>query len=98
MIKVGNQIIELVQDGLQWGGSKDTVARSLSFSIVYQPMDNNLPAYQVKKGEIIFIIIYRTIIFSVISVIFSNFHSILGYKRIIWIITSIRKFYIYFII
>ena len=51
MIKVGEQTIELVQDGLQWGGSKDTVARSLSFSIVYQPMDNTLPAYQVKKGD-----------------------------------------------
>ena len=51
MLKINNQTIKLVKNGLQWNGSKDTVARSLSFSIVYQPMDKSLPAYQVKKGD-----------------------------------------------
>ena len=51
MIKINDQIIETVQDGISWEGSKDTVARSLNFSIVYQPLDNTLPVYQVKKGD-----------------------------------------------
>lgn len=51
MIKIGDQIIELVQDGVQWGGSKDTVARSLNFSILYAPLDKTLPVYKAKIGD-----------------------------------------------
>ena len=51
MIKIGEQIIELVQDGLQWGGSKDIVSRSLNFSILYAPLDKTLPAYKAKVGD-----------------------------------------------
>lgn len=51
MIKINDQIIETVIDGINWAGAKDTVARTLDFSFLYQPMDKNLPAYQVKKGD-----------------------------------------------
>lgn len=51
MIKINDQIIELVQDGISWGGSKDTVARSLNFSVLYQPLDKTLPVYKAKKGD-----------------------------------------------
>lgn len=51
MITINDQIIELVEDGISWGGSKDTVARSFNFSVVYQPLDKNLPVYQAKKGD-----------------------------------------------
>lgn len=51
MIKINDRTIELVQDGISWSGSKDTVARSLNFSVVYQPMDKALPAYQIRKGD-----------------------------------------------
>ena len=51
MIKINEQIIEMVEDGISWGGSKDTVSRTLNFSVVYQPMDKTLPAYKMKKGD-----------------------------------------------
>lgn len=51
MIKIVDQIIELAQDGISWSGSKDTVARSFVFSIVYQPLDKSLQVYNVKKGD-----------------------------------------------
>lgn len=51
MIKIGEQVIELVQDGLQWGGSKDQVSRTLDFSILYQPLDKTIPVYSVKQGD-----------------------------------------------
>ena len=51
MIKIGEQTIELVEDGISWGGSKDTVSRSLEFSFVYYPLDDTLPAYKVKQGD-----------------------------------------------
>lgn len=51
MIKINDQIIETVEDGISWGGSKDTVSRTLNFSVVYQPMDKTLPAYKMKKGD-----------------------------------------------
>lgn len=51
MIKINDQTIELVQDSMQWNGSKDTVARSLSFSALYQPLDNTLPVFKAKIGD-----------------------------------------------
>ena len=51
MIKINDRIIELVQDGIQWAGAKDTVARTLDFSIVYQPLDKTLPNYQAAVGD-----------------------------------------------
>ena len=51
MIKINEQIIEMVEDGISWGGSKDTVSRTLNFSVVYQPMDKTLPDYKMKKGD-----------------------------------------------
>lgn len=51
MIKINDQIIELVQDSIQWGGSKDTVSRFFSFSVVYAPLDKTLPSYKAKIGD-----------------------------------------------
>lgn len=51
MIKINDQIIEVVQDGVNWQGSKDTVARVLSFSVVYQPLDETFPRYNIKIGD-----------------------------------------------
>uniref|UniRef100_A0AAU8ATB6 Tail protein n=1 Tax=Dulem virus 31 TaxID=3145749 RepID=A0AAU8ATB6_9VIRU len=51
MIKINDQIIEVVQDGVNWQGSKDTVARVLSFSVIYQPLDETFPRYNIKIGD-----------------------------------------------
>lgn len=51
MIKINDQIIEVVQDGVTWQGAKDTVARTLTFSVVYQPLDENFPKYKIKIGD-----------------------------------------------
>lgn len=51
MIKINDQIIELLQGDINWSGSKDTVARMLNFSILYSPLDKNLPVYKAKMGD-----------------------------------------------
>lgn len=51
MIKINDIEILTVGDGLIWSGSKDTVARTLSFNFLYVPQDKSMPAYKVKCGD-----------------------------------------------
>lgn len=51
MIKINDVEILTVEEGLNWGGSKDTVARTFNFSFLYSPLNNQLPKYYVKVGD-----------------------------------------------
>lgn len=51
MITINDIEILTVQEGLTWAGSKDEVARTLTFSFLYAPEDNNIPVYKAKCGD-----------------------------------------------
>lgn len=51
MLKINEQEILTVIEGLTWSGAKDAISRELSFSFLYNPQKPDIPKYQVKTGD-----------------------------------------------
>lgn len=51
MILIDDVEIKTIGDNVSWNGSKDTVARTMSFTVLYVPEDTNFPKYQMKCGS-----------------------------------------------
>lgn len=51
MITINDVEIKTVGDGMTWEGAKDTVSRTLNFTVLYVPEDVNFPKYQLKCGD-----------------------------------------------
>lgn len=46
MILIDGVEILTIQDGIQWGGAKDLVTRTLDFSFLYNPLKDDIPKYK----------------------------------------------------
>lgn len=51
MIKINDTEILTVEDGMNFSGAKDMVARTLGFNVIYNPLVKDLPKYQFKVGD-----------------------------------------------
>ncbi|MCM1338957.1 MAG: hypothetical protein NC191_04740 [Muribaculaceae bacterium] len=51
MIKINNEEILTVIDGITWAGSKDSAVRTLDFKFLYNPLKADIPKYQVQTHD-----------------------------------------------
>lgn len=51
MILIDDVEIKTIGTDMTWNGSKETVSRTLSFTVLYVPEDDNFPKYQIKCGS-----------------------------------------------
>lgn len=51
MILIDDVEIKTIGTDMAWNGSKETVSRTLSFTVLYVPEDTNFPKYQMKCGS-----------------------------------------------
>ena len=51
MILIDGVEILTVQDGFTWGGARDMCTRSLNFSILYNPLKEEIPKYKIAVGS-----------------------------------------------
>lgn len=51
MIKINDQEILTVLDGMSWNGAKDICSRTLQFQFLYNPINKDIPKYSAKVGD-----------------------------------------------